>query len=135
MPADRPIAPGLFVDGPDGPRLVAGRCRECGRTHFPLGPLCPYCGVDEPSESHVGPTARLKLFTAVLAKPPGYRGEVPYGFGVVELEGGLEVVTRLTESDPRRLRAGLPMRLVLEPLFTDDDGTAVITWAFAPETA
>ena len=60
--------------------------------------------------------------------PPGYDGPVPYGFGVVELEGiGLRVVTRLTESDPARLHAGERMTLV-----TDDVGDGVATWAFAP---
>ena len=134
MSAVRPIAPGLFVHGPDGPRLLAGRCRACAKSHFPVGPVCPYCGVDEPAESQVGPGGHLKLFTAVLAKPPGYRGEVPYGFGVVELDGGLEVITRLTEARIERLRPGVPMRLVIEPLFTDEDGTAVVTYAFAPES-
>ena len=135
MPTGRPIAPGLFVDGPDGPRLLAGMCRTCHRAHYPLGPVCPYCAAEAPVEAHVGPAGRLKLFTAVLAKPPGYRGEVPYGFGVVELDGGLEVITRLTEPQLERLHADLPMRLVLETLFTDDDGTPVLTYAFAPEPA
>jgi uncharacterized OB-fold protein len=97
--------------------------------------VCPYCGADDLGQAEVGPAARLKLFTAVLAKPPGYRGEVPYGFGVVELAGGLEVIARLTEARLERLRPGLAMRLVLEPLFSDDDGAAVLTYAFAPEGA
>lgn len=133
MPASRPIAPGLLVEDPDGPRLVAGRCGACGKAHFPVGPVCPYCGADELEETRLGPAGRLKLFTAVLARPPGYRGEVPYGFGVVELDGGLEVIARLTEARVERLRPGLTMRLVLEPLFADEDGTAVLTYAFAPE--
>lgn len=130
--AARPIAPGLFVDDPEGPRLVAARCAACGKSHFPAGRVCPYCAADGASEIHVGPAGRLKLFTAVTAKPPGYRGEVPYGFGIVELEAGLEVIARLTEPRLDRLRLGLPMRLVLEPLFTDEDGTPVVTYAFAP---
>jgi uncharacterized OB-fold protein len=60
---------------------------------------------------------------------------VPYGFGVVELEDGLRVITRLTEARLDRLRPGLPMRLVLEPLFTDQDGRPVISYAFRPEDA
>ena len=66
------------------------------------------------------------------SQPPGYRGPLPYGFGVVELPEGLRVVTRLTESNLDRLRDGLAMRLVVEPLFTEDDGTAVLSYAFAP---
>ena len=84
-------------------------------------------------EALVGPEGRLWLYTAVLSRPPGYRGDVPYGFGVVEVDGGLRVVTRLTEARVERLRPGLRMRLVLEPLFTDDDGRAVVSYAFRPE--
>ena len=60
--------------------------------------------------------------------PPGYEGPVPYGFGVVELDGvGLRVVSRLTEPDPARLHEGQRMTLV-----TDDVGGGIATWAFAP---
>jgi uncharacterized OB-fold protein len=81
----------------------------------------------------VGPAGRLRLFTIVANRPPGYRGPLPYGFGVVELDdGGLEVIARLTETDLARLRPGLPMTLVVEPLCADDDGTPVLAYAFAP---
>ena len=51
----------------------------------------------------------------MTAAPPGYNGPVPYGFGVVELDGiGLRVVGRLTEADPARSRAAMPMRLVAD---------------------
>ena len=43
------------------------------------------------------------------------------------------VITRRTESDPARLRPGLAMTLVIEPLFTDDDGAQVLAYAFAPD--
>ncbi len=133
MATARPISDGLFVTDDDGPRLIAGRCGTCGKPHFPSGPVCPYCGAEGAVEARVGPDARLCLFTAVLSRPPGYRGELPYGFGVVELEGGLRVITRLTVARPERLRPGLAMRLVIEPLFTDDDGTQVLSYAFRPE--
>jgi len=43
------------------------------------------------------------------------------------------VIARLTESRLERLRPGIPLRLVVEPLFTDDDGRAVLSYAFRPE--
>jgi uncharacterized OB-fold protein len=70
----------------------------------------------------------LWAWTAVTAPPPGYEGEVPYGFGVVELVAdGLQVITRLTEPDPARLSEGMPMRFTVVPLTA-----ATTTWAFAP---
>ena len=133
MPASRPIAPGLFVDDPGGPYLLAGQCRGCDKLHFPAAPACPYCAADGCTETHVGPEGRLWLYTAVATRPPGYQGDVPYGFGVVELAGGLRVVTRLTEARLERLRPGMAVRLVLAPLHTDDAGEVVVSYAFAPE--
>ena len=70
----------------------------------------------------------LWAWTAFTASPPGYEGEVPYGFGVVELAAdGLQVITRITESDPALLSEGTPMRFTVVSL---SEGTT--TWAFAP---
>ena len=64
---------------------------------------------------------------AVTAPPPGYRGRVPYGFGVVELtREKLRIVTRLKEADTDALTFGQSMALVADEL---PDG--VVTWAFA----
>jgi uncharacterized OB-fold protein len=72
----------------------------------------------------------------VASRPPGYRGPLPYGFGVVEIDGAdLQVITRLTEADLERLRPGLPVTLVIEPLFSDDEGAQVASYAFAPASA
>jgi len=132
MAAPRPIVPDLFSEQPDGPRLIAGRCDACSHLHFPIAPVCPYCGDTACERTEVGPHARLWLFTAVTSRPPGYRGPLPYGFGIVELDGGLRIVTRLTEARLDRLTTGMPMRLVVEPFATDDDGAPVRSYAFEP---
>jgi len=134
VPAPRPIVPGLFTTTGAEPRLVAARCQTCARLQFPATTSCAYCGGTDCHEREVGPAGILFLFTSVATRPPGYRGTVPFGFGVVELPEGLRVVTRLTESDVTMLRPGQPMRLVVEPLCTDDDGTHVLSYAFAPES-
>lgn len=126
-----PVREGLFTTG-DPPRLVTGVCARCGRHHFPKGDVCPYCTADDIRRHDLEGPGALWSWTAVTAPPPGYRGEVPFGFGVVELTEGLRVVTRLTEADPARLRAGQPMKLVLTPLHVDDEGRAVLTYAFEP---
>jgi uncharacterized OB-fold protein len=122
---------GLFRTEADGEvRLTGGRCSECGRHQFPRSAICPYCGADAVEEVALSPTGTLWAWTAVTAPPPGYRGDVPYGFGVVELPEGLRVLTRLTESDPARLSFGQDVSLRLVPLHTDDEGNPVVTWAF-----
>lgn len=123
---------GLFDDDGDGPRLRGGRCTVCSHFHFPRHDVCPYCASDATEDAELSGSGRLWAWTAVTHPPPGYLGTVPYGFGVVELPEGLRVVTRLTEADPERLRADQAMHLVLDTLGTDDEGNAVVTYAFAP---
>ena len=127
----RPIAPGLFTTTDDGPRLRAASCDACARLHFPATESCPYCGGAACRERLVGADGTLFLHTAIASRPPGYRGVLPYGFGVIELSEGLRVVTRLTEADPARLRPGQAMRLVIEPLH-DEEGASVVSYAYAP---
>ncbi|GIW42513.1 MAG: hypothetical protein KatS3mg076_3090 [Candidatus Binatia bacterium] len=135
MPSSVPIVPvkdGLFREQPGGPVLLGGRCPSCRRLHFPSLPVCPYCSSDGCTEEAMGRRGRLYLHTAVVHRPPGYKGPVPYGFGVVELPEGIRVVTRLTEADPAKLEPGQPVELVLEPLHRDEEGRDVLCYAFAP---
>src|SRR6476619_5209785 len=123
------IHDGLFTD--DG-HLLGAHCPDCRRWHFPADADCPYCSGERCETKALSDTATLWLFTGVPNRPPGYLGELPFGFGVVELPEGLRVVTRLTETDPSRLRQGQAMRLVVTSLHTDDDGTPVVAYAYAP---
>jgi uncharacterized OB-fold protein len=129
-----PVTPGLFKQDHGGTwYLVAGYCEECARLHFPRSPNFPYCSSESCGERLVGNTGKLHLFTTVVNRPPGYRGAVPFGFGVVELPEGLRVVSRLTESDVSRLHFGQSVRLVVTPLHQDEEGRSVTTYAFRPE--
>lgn len=131
--ATRAVHDGLFrLDADGSVRLLGGYSPSSGKHHFPVLPACPYTGADDVEPVELSNHGTLWGWTAVTAAPPGYDGVVPFGFGVVELPEGLRVITRITESDPARLEFGQPMRLVVAPLHTDDDGTEVVTYAFEP---
>jgi uncharacterized OB-fold protein len=119
-----PVQTGLFTS--EG--LIGGRCGICHRRHFPRAEVCPWCGGAEVAEVGLATEGRLWAWTAVTSPPPGYEGDTPYGFGVVELDADqLHVVTRLTEADPHRLRDGMPVRFTVVGL-----GDGATTWAYGP---
>lgn len=124
-----PVHDGLFTMDP--PRLVGGRCEDCGRHQFPRLTTCPYCSGDRIVEALLSERGTLWGWTAVTAAPPGYRGDVPFGFGVVELPEGLRVITRLSLPDDE-FTFGMPMQLQLATLHTNDEGEDVVTYEFAP---
>jgi len=128
------VVEGLWEHDDDGlVHLLGGACASCDRTHFPLGPRCPWCGHAPVERSRLDRRATLWGWTAVTAAPPGYEGPIPFGFGVVEQADGLRLVTRLTVADPDVLRFGQPMVLVLDGI--GPGGGAPRTWAFAPDAA
>ena len=120
---------GLFQSDPPG--LLGTRCAACGNHAFPRTAVCPYCGSASVADAILSGTGALWLWTTVTAAPPGYSGEVPFGFGIVELPEGVRVITRLAVPDDSYVE-GLPMRLQIVPLHVTDGGEAVETWEFAP---
>jgi uncharacterized OB-fold protein len=120
---------GLFQADPPG--LLGTRCGACGRHTFPRAATCPYCGATDVSDVTLSGTGALWVWTTVIARPPGYSGEMPFGFGIVELPEEVRVVTRLAVPD-ERYREGMPVRLRIVPLHETQDGETVETWEFAP---
>jgi len=133
------VREGLFTDpDPDtdpAPALLGSRCTNCGNVLFPRVDACTYCATEDPEPVDLSGPGTLWAWTAVTASPPGYRGEVPFGVGVVELPEGVRVIGRLTESDPAALATGQPMELRIVTLHRDDDGNDVVTYAFGPPSA
>ncbi len=135
MPDARPVDPGLFVQGEEGPALLGARCGACGTTTFPKQESCPDCTRVDMEECLLPREGTLWSFTVQGFRPkPPYSGPEPFepfGVGYVQLGDAVIVEARLTENDPSRLRIGAPVELVLEPFTQDPDGTPVVTFAFA----
>jgi uncharacterized OB-fold protein len=129
MPVD-----GLIGGSPDAPELIGSRCRRCGVVAFPGQGSCAACTSSDVEEHRLARHGTLWTWTIQCFPPksPPYAGAAedfePFGVGYVELPGELRVEARLTESEPGRLRIGMPMELVLIP--APGGGR---TYAFRPE--
>lgn len=136
MPTQVPIDDGLFTWPSSDPRLIGGRCRDCGTVTFPRQASCPRCTGREVDDHLLARRGALWTFTVQGFQPKApYLGPEPfepYGVGYVELGGEVMVEARLTENDPGRLAIGAPMELVVVPFRHDDDGNEVVTFAFRP---
>ena len=133
--ASRPAVEGWFAEGPDGARLIGGRCTACGTVVFPnRAAACPNpaCAgselVDTPLTSH----GRVWSYTTNHYPPPEpYVAPdpfVPYTVLAVELAEERMVVLGQAAAgvSPDDLRIGTEVELVVEPLFTDADGEVTV---------
>jgi uncharacterized OB-fold protein len=125
-----PVTEGLFTWPSDEPRLIASE--RDGVISFPAQPGDP--------ERLLGTRGTLWAFTTQQFRPPSppYDGNdtaetfEPYALGYVELPGELLIQARFTENDPAKLIIGQEMELRIVPYTTREDGTEVLTYAFAP---
>jgi uncharacterized protein len=134
------VAESVIEETDTGPRLKGSRCVTCGTHAFPSQKSCQRCAGTETEEVLLANEGTLWTFTiqGFPPKAPPFRGDadpatfVPFGVGYVELPGEVKVETRLTESDPAKLRIGMAMRMVLDVIGTDEQGNEIVTYAFAP---
>ncbi len=124
------IEPSVLRVDDGGVTLLGGWSASSQLRHFPRAAVCPFTGADDVEAIDLPGTGTVWLHTTVQVAPPGYAGPVPYGFGVVELDGSplLRVLTRLAGVG---LAPGCPVHLEGEEL-PGPDGEPVVTWVFRP---
>ena len=114
-----PVREGLFTLQP--PALVGGRCQHCDSLSFPRREVCPRCQQGDIAPVTLSTAGLVHTFTIVRMAPPGYVGEVPYAYGIVELPEGLRVTTTLIADDLEAVAIGDPCAFELLEL---GDGAA-----------
>ncbi|MCW2791778.1 MAG: hypothetical protein JWO76_876 [Nocardioides sp.] len=138
MTTTRLIDDSIFTDlegAHEVPALAGSACEGCGTTTFPRQSSCPRCGGVAMSDTALAREGTIWSATVqhFPPKPPfRFDGDFqPFGMGYVDL-GAVIVESRFTEGSMDRLAIGTPVELTLLPAFTDEDGTQVLTFAFAP---
>jgi uncharacterized OB-fold protein len=134
-----PVEPSLFdiPASPDEPLLLNGSiCTTCGRYFFPRVERCHLCGSTENvKNTKLGRKGKIWTYTNCCYAPPGggYKGKVPFGLGLVALDEGIIICTRINETDTSKLKVGMETELMLETLYTDDEGNDVVCFTYNPK--
>lgn len=130
------VGEGLFIrprTSSEPAHLLGSQCKNCDEVTFPRQTRCSNCSSEAVEQVVLSRTGTLYSFSNVNNPvPEGYKGPIPYGVGLIELPEGVRILAHLTESDPRMLRVGMRMDLVIDKLFTNDEGTDVIGFKFRP---
>lgn len=128
----------LFVLRDGFPRLIAGRCHECGCHFFPFFAQLhrPNCSGGPVRETELGNVGQLVSYTIQRFPPPEpYPRQEPYrpfAIGAVVLPEGLQVLGQITGCGLEEIKIGNEMELVTGTLGKDADGEENVTWMFRP---
>ena len=123
----------------EGISLLGSQCNCCGEIYFPPTQACTACTQQDTSEVLLGGSGELWSWTlqSFLPKSPYNSGETldsfkPYGVGYIQMPCGIKVESRLTCNNPEQMRIGMPMTLTLQTYGHSADGSALVSYAFAP---
>jgi uncharacterized protein len=124
------------------PALLGSRCTACGTVFFPREEaFCrnPGCTGDDFDDVELSRTGRVWSYTDARYQPPppyipAADPYVPFALAAVELEAeGLVVLGQVAAGyGVDDLRVGTPVEVVVETLYTDDDGVDRTIWRWKP---
>jgi uncharacterized OB-fold protein len=99
-------------------RLVAQRCRHCGRLRHPPRPMCPECHSLDIELVDLAGTGVLYSY-ALLHHPQHPAFSYPVVAALVELDEGVRIVSNVVGVDPGEVGIGMALQVRFEP--TDGD--------------
>jgi len=116
-----------FVEGLKHGRLMYTQCRRCGAKYFPPQADCPKCKSSDMEWRETSTEGELLTWTVINVKPASFSHRSDYVVGIVKMPDGFNV-TAWVEADPKALKPGMKVRLVVDRR----PGEGYITYWFKP---
>jgi uncharacterized OB-fold protein len=132
-----PVIEALFTLDPKEPQRSGTPFTSCGTTFFPQTISCsnPGCREKKVGPCHLSRRGKIWAYAVqYYPPPPPFKVPdpfVPCGIGHIELPEKMRVLGMLTEADPKKLKIGMEVELVLEKMY-EENGKEVVTWKFRP---
>ena len=111
-----------FWEGCRAHQLKIPFCDECGRPHWPAGPVCPYCLSDRVRWRQVSGKGVVSTWVVIhKAWFPAFANEVPYNVVQVELDEGPRLTAKIVGIENNRIEVGQRVKADFEDV--DDELT------------
>jgi uncharacterized OB-fold protein len=95
--------------------LIMQRCTACAGWIFYPREQCPVCFSQKLEWAPVSGRGRVYTFTIVHQPAhPGFQGETPYTYAIVQLDEGVRVPTNIVGCAPEDVRVDMPVVAVFD---------------------
>lgn len=119
-------------------RLAGSKCKNCDEVFLGRSLGCENCGSQDLEGISLSNEGILYTYTVLHTPPRGiYKGQqdpfVPLGIGLIELPEGCRIMAPLTVNHVEQLKIDMPMRLIVDTLYIDEEGNEVVSFKFGPQ--
>jgi uncharacterized OB-fold protein len=95
-------------------KLLGGKCKKCGKIHFPPRPLCDNCLSKDFEWIEISAKGRLLTYTIIHVAPTQFQQMAPYAVGIVELDNGLKLPGMIKDAALDKIEIDMPLALEFE---------------------
>ena len=129
-----PVEEGLFTmpGTKEGFHLLGSKCQECGTVAFPQKKRCIKCFGDKIEIIPLSSKGEVATWTVIRMKPFGYKGQVPYVLGDIQLPEGPHILTQMSGINPEQpeISLGDEVEAILETIYQDENGNDIVCYKF-----
>jgi uncharacterized OB-fold protein len=113
-------------------KLMAGKCKKCGKIHLPPRPLCDNCYAQDFEWKEISGKGKLLTITIIHVAPPKFQALAPYTVGIVELENGLKLPGMVSGVAELNLKVGLELTIDFKTCAADQSWPLWSRYCFKP---
>jgi uncharacterized OB-fold protein len=113
-------------------KLMAGKCKKCGKIHLPPRPLCDNCYSQEFDWMQISGKGTLVTYTVIHIAPPKFQAMTPYTVGIVQLENGLRMPGIISGIEQNKLKIGLDLKIDFQECSMDQIWPRWSRYCFKP---
>ena len=111
MPMEAPHTIESFYRFVGEGKLMASKCRECGRLILPPRPVCPHCHSTAMEWVQLSGRGKIKTYTVIHVAPPEFMDKTPYIVAIVELEEGVTLPGIVLGANPEDVEVGMEVEV------------------------
>ncbi|WP_166880564.1 Zn-ribbon domain-containing OB-fold protein [Salinibacterium sp. ZJ450] len=112
-----------FWDAANDGVFLLQRCPDCGMTQYHYRALCANCMSDNVEDFASSGDGTVWTYSVVYRNnSPNYADKTPYVVALIELEGGVKVVSNVVGGDPEAVTFGTKVEVIFS---RTDDGQAI----------
>jgi uncharacterized protein len=114
-------SPRYWREIPQRYRLEAGKCKKCGKVYFPPRIICAECKSQEFETVNLQKEGKLLTYTIIRVAPSQFVDQTPYAMGIVELNGGVKILSQIADCDLDKLEIGQKVRIEFRKIYQEGE--------------
>ncbi len=109
-------SPRYWREIPQRYRYEAAKCTGCGKVFFPPRLVCSGCGSKKFEKTRLSEDGKIVSYTIIHIPPTPFSDQAPYAMAVVEMDGGVRILSQVTDCDLEDISVGQKVRIAFRKI-------------------